>query len=144
MSELQQMNEKEKKMSNLLEVTRYLQNAGVMFLASYDGELPHVRPVGFVMNHNERLYLSTGVGSNIYNDLHINENFELAALHPSLPMHRIRVSGKANFDVTESAMTKYFELNPAMKDVPGICVYELTDWKAIIYEGPQERKEIKG
>ena len=130
-------------MSNVSEVITYLQNAGVMFLASYDGEVPHVRPVGFIMEHNEQLYLSTGIGSNIFNDLHFNEHFELAAMHPTLPMHRIRVTGKSNFNVPESVMTKYFELNPAMKDVPGICVYELTDWTAIIYEGPTERKEIK-
>lgn len=131
-------------MSNISDVIKYLQNAGVMYLASYDGEKPHVRPVGFIMEHNEKLYLSTGVGGNIYNDLNVNENFELAAMHPTLPMHRIRVSGKVNFNVTQDAMEKYFELNPAMKDVPGICVYELTDWKAIVYEGPEERKEITG
>ena len=131
-------------MNNISEVINYFEHAGVMFLSSYDGNAPHVRPVGFIMNHNDKLYLSTGEGGNIYSDLHTNENFELAAMHPTQPMHRIRVMGKANFNVSQDVIEKYFELNPAMKNVPGICVYELANWKAIIYEGPEKRKEING
>lgn len=129
-------------MSNISEVVTYLQNAGVMFLASFDGVKPHVRPVGFIMEHNERLYLSTGVDGSIYNDLKANANIELAAMHATLPMHRIRVSGKANFNISQDVMDKYYELNPAMKETIGICVYELADWKALIYEGMEGRKEI--
>lgn len=129
-------------MSSISEVVNYLQSAGVMYLASYDGEKPHVRPVGFIMEYKEKLYLTTGIGGNIYNDLHKNNHFELAAMHPSLPMHRIRVSGKADFHVPQDAVEKYFELNPAMKDIPGTCLYELADWSAIIYEGPTERREV--
>lgn len=129
-------------MTSAEEVTSYLQSAGVMFLASYDGEKPHVRPIGFIMEHQGRLYLSTAVGGNIYRELETNPYCELAAMHPELPMHRIRVSGKANFEVSSDVMEKYLELNPAMRDVPGICVYELSNWKAIIYEGTEEKRVI--
>lgn len=36
-------------MNHITEVISYLQKAGVMYLASFDGEKPHVRPVGFIM-----------------------------------------------------------------------------------------------
>lgn len=129
-------------MTHVEEVASYLQNAGVMFLGSFDGEKPHVRPVGFIMEYQGRLYLSTGIGGGIYRDLKTNAYLELAAMHPDLPMHRIRVSGKANFDISPEAMEKYLELNPAMRDVPGVCVYELSEWKAVIYEGMEERREV--
>ena len=129
-------------MTRIEEVASYLQSAGVMFLGSYDGEKPHVRPIGFIMEHQGKLYLSTAIDGSIYRDLKTNPYCELAAMHPELPMHRIRVSGKANFEVSSDAVEKYLELDPAMKDVPGICVYELSDWKAIIYEGMENRREI--
>lgn len=129
-------------MTHSEEMTSYLQSAGVMFLASYDGEKPHVRPIGFVMEHQGRLYLSTAIGGGIYRELETNPYCELAAMHPELPMHRIRVSGKANFEVPADAMEKYLELNPAMRDIPGVCIYELSEWKATIYEGMEERREI--
>lgn len=129
-------------MDHITEVISYLQKAEVMYLASFDGEKPHVRPVGFIMEHQGKLYLSTGIGGNIYRELKTNAYFELAAMHPEFPMHRIRVSGKANFDILPEVIEKYIELNPAMKDVPGICVYEMSEWKAVIYEGMEERREI--
>lgn len=129
-------------MDNITEVISYLQKAGAMYLASFDGEKPHVRPVGFIMEHQGKLYLSTGIGGSIYRELKTNAYFELAAMHPELPMHRIRVSGKADFDISPEVVEKYIELNPAMKDVPGICIYEMSEWKAVIYEGMEERKEI--
>ena len=130
-------------MNNLSDVITYLENAGIMFLSSFDGERPHVRPIGFIMEHDNCLYPSTGINGSIYNDLHVNSFLELAAVHPSLPMNRIRVSGKADFNVSQSTLNKYYELNPSMKDVPGICLFELSNWTAIFYNGTSEKKEIK-
>ncbi|GEM_PF-3093633 len=129
-------------MNNLSDVITYLENAGIMFLSSYDGEHPRVRPVGFIMEYDNRLYLSTSINGSIYNDLHVNSFLELAAVHPSLPMNRLRVGAKADFNVSQGAIDKYYELNPSMKDVPGICIFELSNWNAIFYDGISEKKEI--
>jgi len=126
------------------EVVEYLKKTGVMFLSSFDGEKPHVRPVGFVMEYDGKAYLTTGESGPIFDELHVNPYVEIAAMDPEMAMHRIRFSGSADFNVPSQAFDKYFELNPAMKGSKGISLFSVNDWQAVIYEGNQGKRVLTG
>lgn len=129
-------------MNKITEVIDYLQAAGVMYISTFDGQKPKVRPIGFVMEFDGQAFFTTATDGPIYNELQINPYLEIATMHPEKSFHRIRFSGKAVFDATPAAFEKYFEYNPDLRGVPNINLYRVDEWKAIIYEGFQDKKII--
>ncbi len=130
-------------MNKITEIVEYLTEAQIRYFGTVKDEKPQVRPIGFVMEFDGKAYFTTGEGGNIYNELQKNANFEVTAMHPEKPYHRIRFSGKAKFDAIEGAFEKFFELQPMMKDMPGVTLFSADEWEAIIYEGMQDRRTIK-
>lgn len=130
-------------MSKINEVVEYLTKSQIMYIGTNNNGKPQVRPVGFVMEHNDEAHFTTAENSGIYTNLQTNPNIEVTAMHPELDYHRIRFSGVASFDVDSSAFDKYYELNPSMKDVPNVTLYKVTDWEATFYEGFTDSRTIK-
>ncbi len=130
-------------MEKIKEVIKQLKNGNIMFLASFDGEKPKVRPVGFVMEFKGKMYFSTSEQGSIYRELNINPNFEVVATDSENPYNRIRVSGKVLFDKSENVYEEYYRLNPEMKNIPNMILFYMDEWEAIIYQGFQDRKIIK-
>lgn len=77
------------------EVYDFLKKAGVFFVATQDGEKPKVRPFGFVMVYNDRLYFCTNNQKDVYRQMQKNANVEICAC---LGAEWIRVQGEAVFD----------------------------------------------
>ncbi len=67
-------------MSDVEEVYRYLQEAGIYYLATVDGDRPCVRPFSTVMVYEGRLYLMTGVKKDVYEQLQQNPHVEIAVM----------------------------------------------------------------
>lgn len=129
-------------MNKITEIVEYLKKSNAMFFATFDGEKPRVRPVGFVMEYNGDAYFTTSDIGPIYSELNSNPYFEVSVMHSEKDYHRIRFSGKAVFDATPEAFEEYFKLNPELRGVPNITLFRADEWEAIIYEGFTDRRII--
>lgn len=61
------------------EVLEFLKKAETYFLATSDGEKPHVRPFGTIHKYNDRLYIQTGRSKDVSKQIAANPNVEICA-----------------------------------------------------------------
>ncbi len=122
------------------EIVNYFNDAKIMYLGTVNDGKPKVRPIGFAMECEDKVYFTTGEKGSIYNELQNNPYFEVTVMHPTKPFHRIRFSAKAKFDATESTLEKFYELQPMMKEMEGTTLFSADDWEVIFYEGMQEKR----
>ena len=66
-------------MADLKQVEQFLNDAGVYFLATLDGDQPRVRPFGTAHLFEGRLYIQTGKVKAVSRQLHANPKAELCA-----------------------------------------------------------------
>ena len=64
------------------ELIAYLQSAPAWYLATCDGDQPHVRPFSFVMREGDTLWFCTGKNKDVYRELMANPKFEASAWKP--------------------------------------------------------------
>ncbi|BBB91951.1 MAG TPA: pyridoxamine 5'-phosphate oxidase family protein [Methylomusa anaerophila] len=95
------------------EVLKFLQDCGVFYVATVDGNLPKVRPFGFIMEHEGKLCFSTSNQKPVYAQLMTNPNIEISAT--TKDGRWVRLSGKAVFCTTKEAKAKALELVPMLK-----------------------------
>ena len=78
------------KQENMKEVQAYLKECGAFFIATVDGDQPHVRAFGVSEIINDRLYIMTGKVKDVYKQMTKNGKFEICALKPngSFAFHR--------------------------------------------------------
>ena len=74
---------KEMKEANMQEVQAYLKECGAFFIATADGDQPHVRPFGVSEIIDGRLYIMTGKVKDVYKQMAANGKFEICALKKS-------------------------------------------------------------
>jgi uncharacterized pyridoxamine 5'-phosphate oxidase family protein len=98
------------------EVFDYL-NGITFYIATLDGGKPRVRPFGFVMELNGKLYFGTNDKKPSYCQLTENPNVEICACREGKTW--LRISGKAVFDPNPETREKAFEAAPFLKDVYG-------------------------
>lgn len=89
----------------------FLKSAGVFFLATQDNTSPKIRPFGFVMIYNDRLYFCTNNQKAVYHQMRENPQIEICACKNT---EWIRVSGKAVFDADMEAKKQVFIADPGM------------------------------
>lgn len=65
------------------EVQAYLKECGAFFIATIDGDQPHVRAFGVSEIINDRLYIMTGKVKDVYKQMTKNGKFEICALKPN-------------------------------------------------------------
>ncbi len=95
------------------EVLQFLTDNPVFYLATVDGNIPKVRPFGFVMKYEGRLYLCTNNRKDVYKQLQANPNLELSATSQSGEW--LRLKGKAVFNTTRQSKQAALEIMPALK-----------------------------
>ena len=54
------------------EVIKYLQECGTFYLATVEGDQPHVRPFGAVCEFEGKLYIVTNNKKDVYNQMKAN------------------------------------------------------------------------
>ncbi len=84
------------------EVLEYLKNAHLFYFATCEGDQPRVRPFGFVMKHNDKLYFSVVAGKKVHDQMLKNPKVELCICGAGGTW--LRLSGKAVFDTTEETL----------------------------------------
>ena len=58
------------------DVVKYLQECGTFFLATVEGDQPHVRPFGAVCEFEGKLYIVTNNKKDVYNQMKVNGKVE--------------------------------------------------------------------
>ena len=101
-------------MKKLLE---FLQANPVFQLATVDGDQPRVRPFGFHMEDNGRLYFITGESKDVCRQLKANPKFELSVSNDKGQW--LRLHGVAAFDTRPELVERAFSLMPMLKDIYG-------------------------
>ncbi len=97
------------------EVLSFLTENPTFYFATVDGDLPRVRPFGFVMKYEGRLYFSMGHHKEVYKQLLVNPHVEICTTNKDNAWIRLR--GKAVFDAREEVAEKVFETMPELKNI---------------------------
>lgn len=129
------------------EVLRFMQNHYSFWLATVDGDRPRLRPFGFKMGFEGKLYFSTGSQKEVYRQLVKNPNVEACVLENNDEW--VRISGRAVFDERPVAKARAFEEAPVFKGHYGspdnqiFKLFYLEDAKAVFHKRGQEPREVR-
>ena len=96
-------------------ILEFLAENHVFYFATVDGDKPRVRPLGFVMNYEGKLYFGIGKHKASYKQLQVNPNVEICTLSKSGKW--IRIKGTAVFDDDPAAVKKAFETLPLLANM---------------------------
>jgi len=123
------------------EVKNFLTENPIFHIATLDGDQPRVRPFGFSMLHEGRIYFGTSNAMNVYKQLKANPYFEISAATPD--RRWLRLKGKAVFDSTPAVKAKAYETRPALKNLFKEAEFELfyaAEGEAVICMGQDQQK----
>ena len=101
---------------NMKEVQAYLKECGAFFIATADGNQPHVRPFGVSEIIDGRLYIMTGKAKDVYKQIAKNGKFEICALKPS-GSEWMRLSGTLVNDETLAVKEEFLNRNEGLKSM---------------------------
>ena len=94
------------------EVRDFIKEAGVYYLATIDNGKPRVRPFGTIEIFEDKLYIQTGKGKNVYKQILDNPNVELCAFKDG---KWIRLSGELVSDNRVEAKKDMLDKNPNLR-----------------------------
>ena len=97
------------------EIMQFLKDNPTFYLATVDGYLPRVRPLGFAMWYKDHLCLGIGKHKAAYKQLLDNTNLEICTCNEKGEF--LRVQGTANFDNTPEAQAAAFKIMPQLADM---------------------------
>ncbi len=114
------------------------------FATIEDGE-PRVRPFGFTMVFEDKLYFGCGTHKAAYAQLLKNPNLEICSFHDGT---FVRVRGKAVMDDRDEVQTYMYESAPFLKETYNeqtghhhICFY-LDQMSAMEFKGPESTQLV--
>jgi uncharacterized pyridoxamine 5'-phosphate oxidase family protein len=118
-------------MSN--EVFDFLAANRPFYLATVEGNAPRVRPMGFIMEREGKIWFGMGTHKNVYKQLQANPMVEITATNPD--SNWVRVSGEAVFDPRPELFQAALEAMPQLKDIypeggPKMGIFSLAKGKA--------------
>lgn len=101
---------------NMKEVQAYLKECGAFFIATADGDQPHVRPFGVSEIIDGRLYIMTGKVKDVYKQIAGNGKFEICTLKPS-GSEWMRLSGTLVNVETLAVKEEFLNRNESLKSM---------------------------
>lgn len=115
-------------------VYEFLKNAGVYYIATVDGDQPHVRPFGTVNIFDGKLYIQTGKSKDVSKQIEANGKVEISAMVGS--DRWIRLTGTLVEDDRIEARISMLDAYPSLQamykaDDGNTVVYYLKDAKAV-------------
>ena len=133
------------KLENMQEVQAYLKECGAFFIATTDGDQPHVRAFGVSEIINGRLYIMTGKVKDVYKQMAANGKFEICAMKKS-GSEWMRVTGTLVNDDDIAVKEEFLNRNPALKsmykaDDDNMAVLYITNGTARFcsFSGPERK-----
>ncbi len=97
------------------ELMKFLKENPVFYMATTDGYLPRVRPMGFCMVYNGHLCLAVGRDKAMYDQLLNNTNLEICVANDRGEW--VRVQGTVDFDDSPEAKAAAFKVMPQLADL---------------------------
>ena len=98
-------------MENVERVCRFLDEAGVYYLATAEGDQPRVRPFGTALVYNGRLYIQTGKVKAVSKQLAADPKAEICAFRDG---RWLRVSGELINDDDRAVKAAMLEKMPSL------------------------------
>lgn len=92
------------------EVLKFLTDNPTFYIATVDGDLPKVRPFGFVMEFEGKLYFGTNNQKDVYKQLKANPHFEISTT--SETGEWLRLKGTAVFNTNRQTKQAALEASP--------------------------------
>ena len=99
-------------MENIEKVCRFLEEAGVYYLATVEGDQPRVRPFGTILVYGGKLYIQTGKVKDISKQLAANPKAEICAFKDG---KWLRVAGKLVNDDDREVKAAMLDKYPNLK-----------------------------
>ena len=106
----------EMKETKMKEIQAYLKECGAFFIATADGDQPHVRPFGVSEIIDGRLYIMTGKVKDVYKQMAANGKFEICALKKS-GSEWMRLSGTLVNDEALAVKEEFLNHNESLKSM---------------------------
>ncbi|MBQ6511179.1 MAG: pyridoxamine 5'-phosphate oxidase family protein [Methanobrevibacter sp.] len=122
-------------MSDIAKIDEILTKAEVFYLATVNGDKPKVRPLGFHLLFEDKIYFGVGTFKEVYKQLEANQNVEIAAWDGE---HFLRYYGVADLSKNEAVVQKAFELMPEIKEA-----YEANGWEMGVFYLNNATAEIR-
>ncbi|WP_405303616.1 pyridoxamine 5'-phosphate oxidase family protein [Methanobrevibacter sp.] len=122
-------------MSEIAKIDEFLTRAEVFYLATVNGDKPKVRPLGFHLLFEDKIYFGVGTFKEVYKQLEANQNVEIAAWDGE---HFLRYYGVADLSKNEAVVQKAFELMPEIKEA-----YEANGWEMGVFYLDDATAEIR-
>jgi uncharacterized pyridoxamine 5'-phosphate oxidase family protein len=125
----------------------FLKANKVFHLATVDGTQARVRPFGFVMKRDDRLYMCTGKMKDVYKQMVKNPKIEVSAMGADNTW--LRITGSIAFDHSRETKTQAFEEAPMLlqiyrkgADDENYVTFYFTEARAILYSFTEAPKEV--
>lgn len=112
-------------MKTLEDVTQFLKDAQTYYLATADGDQPHVRPFGTAHIYNGHLYIQTGRSKDVSHQLDANGKAEICAMYKD---KWLRICGRLAADDTFEAKKSMLDAYPSLRRM-----YSENDGNTIVY-----------
>ena len=96
-------------------VLEYLKANPIFHLATVDGNRARVRPFGFVMKWQDKLYFSTNKTKDVYRQLMKYPDIEISSMGADGTWLRVR--GKIAFDDSHEAKVQAFEESAKLREL---------------------------
>ncbi len=94
------------------EVLQFLKDNPTFYFATVEGNVPKVRPFGFAMEYEGKLYFGTSNRKDVYKQLKANPHFEISTT--SKDGEWLRLSGTAVFHTTRQTKQAALEVMPTL------------------------------
>lgn len=107
-------------------VYEFLKNAGVYYIATVDGDQPHVRPFGTINIFEGKLYVQTGKSKDVSKQIQANGKVEISAMVGS--DRWIRLTGTLVEDDRIEARISMFDAYPSLQ-----AIYKPDDGNTVVY-----------
>lgn len=95
-----------------MKVIEFLKKAKTFYIATVDGDQPHVRPIGFVMEYNGQLAFYSDSRKSIFKQLQVNPKAEICAVDAQ--MNTLRLECKVKFITDEASKAAALEAMPML------------------------------
>ena len=128
------------------EVVEYLKSCGTFYLATSEGNQPHVRPFGAVCEFEGKLYIVTNNQKKVYQQMLKNPKVEICGMYKGTWM---RLEGEVQLDDCREARVAMMEANRAALqsmytvDDGLMVVFAFTKGTATIYSFTADPKVIQ-
>lgn len=96
----------------MINIAQFIQEAGMFFLATTDGDQPKQRPFGGLIEYNGRFYMDTNTEKAVYKQMLANPHISICAFSKGKWM---RIEGKAIPDQSAETLTYLTKQNPMLK-----------------------------